>query len=428
MKRPTEVLSNPEDPPPTAVDPRARSGDAAVGIGHGRGAVPQRSLRLLPKFIAFGPTTFIAFGLAGALALALSGTGLLRAAPGFDRAQVVPASFRQTGEKSGVGAIGGVARRIDRSIQRGVRFLAKSQKPNGAFSKRFPVAVTALGGMALLGSGVEYGRGPHHESLHQAIAYLLDRAEKSHVGYMHDNGDSASRMHGHAYAVLFLAQVMGSTSIKPFFAAKIRKTVKAGVQLIESSQSLGGGWYYEPDTRDRTKDEASITVCCLQALRAAKDAGMAVGPETIKKALLYLEKCSNPNGSFRYSSKSPVTQTSYEITAASVSTLDAAGEYHSELHKRGVGYLLDKVGRYPKNPLKAAQRYPFYGNLYAAQVYFQLGGERWKTWSAAAYPRLLAEQAADGGWRLPQFGSEYATAMALLTLEIPLGYLPVFER
>jgi len=234
-------------------------------------------------------------------------------------------------------------------------------------------------------------------------------------------------MHGHAYAVLFLAQVMGATQRQPI-ATKIRATVSRGVKLIQDSQSLDGGWYYEPDTRDRTKDEASITVCCLQALRAAKDAGIAVDANAIGKALLYLEKCSNDNGSFKYSSKSPARQTSYEITAAAVSTLDAAGEYHSDLHRKGVGYLLDAVGRHPKNPLKAARRYPFYGNLYAAQVYFQLGGEAWKTWAAKAYPRLLADQRSNGGWDHAQYGTEYATSVALLMLEIPLGYLPIFER
>jgi hypothetical protein len=40
---------------------------------------------------------------------------------------------------------------------------------------------------------------------------------------------------------------------------------------------------------------------------------------------------------------------------------------------------------------------------------------------------LLATQAADGSWE-SRFGKGYATAVALLVLEVPLGYLPLFER
>ena len=77
--------------------------------------------------------------------------------------------------------------------------------------------------------------------------------------------------------------------------------------------------------------------------------------------------------------------------------------------------------------LDAASGYPYYGNLYAGQVYFQLGGELWEMWSREAWPELLRRQKAEGHWE-SRFGSEYATAVALLILEIPRGYLPIFER
>ncbi|MEM7262688.1 MAG: prenyltransferase/squalene oxidase repeat-containing protein [Planctomycetota bacterium] len=312
-------------------------------------------------------------------------------------------------------------RRIERSIDRGVRFLASQQKPSGAFSTRYPVAVTALGGMALLGRGVEYGRGPHQEVLHRAVTYLIDRSSSS--GYISDAGDFASRMHGHAYAVLFLSQVLGQVGMP--LAKDLRDVIDNGVDLIEDAQSVDGGWFYEPSQRNQ--DEASITVCCLQALRTAKDSGIRVDALVVEKAVRYLEKCSNPNGSFRYSLASPPSRTTYEMTAAAVSTLDAAGEYHSELHARGVGYLRDQLARFPSNPFGAARRWPFYGNFYAAQVYFQLGGEDWRNWRDRAFPKILADQDERGAWDSPQ-GAEYATAMAVLMLEVPLGYLPIFER
>ncbi|MCA8961808.1 MAG: terpene cyclase/mutase family protein, partial [Planctomycetes bacterium] len=361
----------------------------------------------------------IALGALGFAAVGGWGPGSARAGGSPPPLALLQSSDRA--ERASASRFSSVERRdVERAVERGVRFLARSQKPNGSFSKQFPVAITALTGMALLGSGVDYGRGPFHAELHRAVQYLIERADPT--GYIRD--DNQSRMHGHAYAVLFLAQVVGKTERQPV-AQDLRRAVQKGLQLIEREQSVDGGWIYEPG---RKGDEASITVCCLQALRAAKDAGLAVDPTVIERAVRYLERCSNEDGSFRYKLADPPGTSTYEISVAAVSTLDAAGEYTSELHKRAVGFLRDRVLRYRSNPLKAATKFPFYGNLYAAQVFFQLGGDDWQQWAGAAYPEVLAQQSPDGSWTESKYGTEYGTAMMVLILEIPLGYLPIFER
>jgi hypothetical protein len=56
------------------------------------------------------------------------------------------------------------------------------------------------------------------------------------------------------------------------------------------------------------------------------------------------------------------------------------------------------------------------------------GGERWKNWWPAIREELIAKQNADGTWTDQQIGDAYGTAMALIVLQMPKRYLPIFQR
>ncbi|MGE3163446.1 MAG: prenyltransferase/squalene oxidase repeat-containing protein [Planctomycetota bacterium] len=320
----------------------------------------------------------------------------------------------------------------DQSIRRGLRWLSESQKDSGAFGSDHPVAVTSLTGLAFMGYGEQYNRGRYGAVLVRAVNYLTDlELRKQGRGYI---DDGASRMHGHAYAILFLSQVIG-TIPDPATNERVYEVVRKGVELIAGAQTIDGGWGYGPGD---AFDEASITVCCLQALRAAKDAGIDLSPlepggesriaVAVRGAVSYLTRCCLEDGSFKYSLARGVDRSSYELTAAAVSTLDAAGEYSGDAHTRGVGYLLRVLSRCGATPLRASSNYPFYGNFYAAQVYHQLGGAVWADWEPAARGELIAQQNREHGYWDSKFGREYGTAMALLILEVPVAYLPMYER
>ncbi|MCI0651249.1 MAG: terpene cyclase/mutase family protein [Planctomycetes bacterium] len=339
------------------------------------------------------------------------------------------AATRGEGPTSGASdrspAVAEVTPEVEGAIKKGLAFLREAQHDSGAFSSSFPVGVTALAGLALLGAGMEYDRGEFGASLVTAVEYLLSRADAR--GYVNDDDSlKPSRMHGHAYAILFLSQVVGTLAVEKI-DAEVRKAIQKGIVVIENSQTVDGGWGYKPGDRD---DEASITVCCLQALRAAKDAGFLVSAEAIRGALRYLKHCAKEDGSFRYSLKTQGgDKSTYELTAAAVCTMHAAGEYTRDERLRGIEFLRRERKRYRKQPLEAAKQFYEYGNLYAAQVYYQLGGDDWERFAPAAQRGLIERQnAAQGYWESNQFGNEYATAVSLLILEIPLGFLPIFER
>ena len=68
----------------------------------------------------------------------------------------------------------------------------------------------------------------------------------------------------------------------------------------------------------------------------------------------------------------------------------------------------------------------FYGHYYTVQAMFLAGGEYWAQWYPAIREQLLARQNAQGGWN-DGIGEDYATAMALIILQMPNRYLPVFH-
>jgi hypothetical protein len=81
------------------------------------------------------------------------------------------------------------------------------------------------------------------------------------------------------------------------------------------------------------------------------------------------------------------------------------------------------------NHVFAQERYPQYARFYAAQAYYQYKDlSRWERW----YPLMVEEcrelQNHNGSFSNHSFGSVYATAMLTLSLQVPFGYLPIFQR
>jgi hypothetical protein len=308
------------------------------------------------------------------------------------------------------------------AIDRALRFLKARQLNSGTIGGRYPVAATSLAGLAILGAGHREGGGPYGDMLRRALQYL---GEGSKDGYL---SEDSSRMHGHCYAVLFLTQIYGELGRER--QVDVGRLIRGGIKVIENSQSRLGGWYYWPSKTPNVsdEDEASITICALQALRAANEIGFVVPKSRIDRAVDYVKKCKSEDGSFRYSLSMRASHTSYALTVAAVSTLHAAGAYDAPEARAGLDFARKVVARFPGDPFKAAgKEFNLYANLYAAQAFHQTGGESWTSWYERAAKGLLERQEADGRWE-DDYGPEIGTAMAALILEVPLDYLPIFQR
>jgi squalene cyclase len=114
-------------------------------------------------------------------------------------------------------------------------------------------------------------------------------------------------------------------------------------------------------------------------------------------------------------------------TAAGVAALFYAGIYDDQSIERGLDYLT-RTSLPTGNGGPLGQAHYFYGHYYAVQAMYLAGGERWKIWWPAIRDELIARQELNGGWNDQQAGEAYATAMALIILDMPKRYLPIFQK
>lgn len=313
-----------------------------------------------------------------------------------------------------------------RALERGLAFLAAEQAkaidgsfPKGDAREWAPMGVTSLACLAFLAHGSQPGRGPYGREVERAIDYLvahcdLNEGSPEH-GYLSTQGDTLSRIHGHGFATLALAEAYGMSRGNQ----RLKRVLEAAVRRIEVSQSSEGGWDYEPVAS--AGHEGSTTICLVQALRAARNAGITVDSNVVQRATDYVERLQAEDGTFRY--RLHDTNTSVALTAAGIATLNMAGTYDGATIQAGI----DAIWRLVDEPRDA--KFPAYERLYLAQAFWQLSDARhFERWWPKELRRALSTQNDDGSWTNDTYGDCYGTAVQCLVLAVPEGLLPIFQR
>ena len=312
----------------------------------------------------------------------------------------------------------------ERSIERGLAFLAGRQHEDGTFGTGGygkNVAVVSLCGMAMMSAGSTPGRGPYGAEVSRCLDFILKNTQES--GYIKSPSDPSDRpMYGHGFATMFLAECYGMAQ-RPELRTKLGKAV----ELIANCQNEQGGWRYRPLREDAA--DVSVTVCQVMALRAARNAGIYVPPEKIERAIDYIKKCQNPDGGFKYilvpvgESPSAVPRSAAAVVGlycAGIKEIDQGPEV-----KQGLNYLVQYL---PQRGVERRDAYYFYGHYYAVLAMWQAGGESWARWYPAIRDELVLRQQPNGSWVDLSISNEFATAMACLILGVPNNYLPIFQR
>ncbi|MFA6045185.1 MAG: prenyltransferase/squalene oxidase repeat-containing protein [Phycisphaerales bacterium] len=311
---------------------------------------------------------------------------------------------------------------LDASVTRGLAALARLQNVDGSWGESNygrTVAVTSLACLALMADGNVPGRGAYADNVSKGLAYIL--ANSNETGLI-ATASANSPMYGHGFATLFLGEVYGMTQggSDTQLADQVHASLVRGVRLIESTQNDEGGWRYNPAPQDA---DVSVTICQIMALRSARNAGLDIPKSTIDRAVAYVRGCQNPDGGFRY--QSMAGPSAWPRSAAGIASLQYAGIYQDRAITSGLGYLF--VNAMPGQANGQPVHY-FYGQYYAVQACFLAGGDTWGRWWPAIRRELMGAQLPDGRWADQSAGDDYGTAMALIVLQMPKRYLPIFQK
>jgi hypothetical protein len=201
----------------------------------------------------------------------------------------------------------------------------------------------------------------------------------------------------------------------------VNEKLQKAVKLIEKVQNPEGGWRYQPAPLDA---DLSVTICQVMALRAARDAGVKVQADVIDKAIKYVRRCQNGDGGFSYMAGQGggMGQSAFPRSAAGVCALYYAGVFEGNDLERGLNYIKEYA---PGGGRGLNEGHYFYGYYYGTQAMFLAGKEYWAKFYPAIRDDLIKRQETDH-WS-GDFNDDYATSMALIILQMPNRYLPVYS-
>ena len=159
-------------------------------------------------------------------------------------------------------------------------------------------------------------------------------------------------------------------------------------------------------------------------VRAAREAGLSVPKEVIDRAVAYVRRCQNTDGGFRYRIND-AAESRPPRSAAALVALYSSGVTEGLAVDESLVYLSQQTPspRTPRDP-----QYYFYGVYYATLAMWHAGDDHWQTWYPAQRDDLLRLHQPTGPWHDPWVGNDYATAMALIALQLPYDRVPIFER
>jgi hypothetical protein len=312
-----------------------------------------------------------------------------------------------------------------RAVEKGLARLASRQAPDGSWGGKgdgfgATSGITALAGLAFMSAGNLPGRGQYGAQVRSAVDYILSVSQES--GLLAGDQPHAV-MYSHGFATLFLAEVYGMTGDD-----RVKDRLQKAVRLIERTQNREGGWRYMPVPYDA---DVSVTISQVMALRAARDAGIKVEKTVIDRAIEYVRKCQNSDGGFSYmlvqGGRADGSGSAFPRSAAGVATLYYAGIFEGDDLKRGLEYVRRFRPNSPQANAGAAMGHYFYGHYYAVQSMFLAGGEYWAEWYPAIRDELIGRQDAVTGAWTGEINEDYCTAVALIVLQMPNRYLPVFS-
>lgn len=336
-------------------------------------------------------------------------------------------------------------------VRKALDWMAKNQFKDGHWegvNGQYAVSMTALGGMSLLCEGSTLREGKYSDNIRRAVEWLMNRVQPNGlIGNPASQSEGGRYMYGHGFSLMFLACVVGEEE-NARRRERLVQLLERAAKYTRDAQTNRGGWGYVSAKDGSNFDEGSVTITQVQALRAARNAGIIVPGEAIKDAQKYLKDSTNDAGGVQYSlafGGGGRGEGRPALTAAAIACGFSFGDYNGELVKKWLKFCQNSLSTPGDGRRMGHDEYTHY---YYAQVVYVLGDDRFKklfpevrndeliTWTSyrkGLFDEFKRTQSADGSWSHDSWtarmvGPVYVTACYLTILQLDKAALPIYQR
>jgi len=321
-----------------------------------------------------------------------------------------------------------ITAKVEESVKRACDWLAKNQNKDGGLKSSYSVASTGLAGLAWMASGSTPHEGPYADNIRRALNFLIKNQNQQ--GFITEGGGfgGSSSMYGHGYSTQLLAQSYGMIRSEEL-GQKVCDALKKAVKLIETTQNSFGGWNSSPNAALTDDGSGAVAIMQITALRTAQSAGIPVRNQIIEKSKKYLLEMTNDQGWYAYNYGMRGSGNSAATTGAGMYMIGALGMQGHPKYSKGIRNLMSscpflKSGSTGQWGQSGGWGWYYYTCFYASLAIFQKGGAEWAQWYPAMSKELIKQQRKEGNWD-DNFGGVF-TSLAVLSLELPYRYLPMF--
>jgi hypothetical protein len=351
-------------------------------------------------------------------------------------------------EKVGIDRSGATRKRLlkdfggseesEEAVMLGLAWLTQMQKQDGnwEFDQGYTsdhAAATGMAVLAFLGAGQSHKEGRYKQTVQAGLDWLV-RNVKITNDRRSGEINTISTMYSQGIATLALCEAYGMTQ-----DPKLKDAAQAAVNYIHHAQGRNGSWGYSYGLEGDT----SIVGWQIQALHAAKLAGLTVDRRVIEKAIGFLNFVSPGQNKSTYG----YTDTGRAAHATSLTAVGLLCRYYvDDWRAETTGFAEGTQGlmrRAPKRgTLPPMDLYYYY---YATQVVRFHGGDLWRDWNEGPLqpdgtrkggvpewfislqdrtPANRGSWAPEPGWIGRSCGRLGTTCLSLLTLEVYYRYSP----
>jgi hypothetical protein len=348
---------------------------------------------------------------------------------------------RNPGNRGSALASGGGGQGTEGAVLRALRWLKTKQETDGAWPQTKP-AMTSLAILAYLAHAETPTSDEFGGTVENALRFLVG---------CQDGGGLFKGRDGNNYtqpiAAYALSEAYGMTKVP-----EIKYAAEKAIEVVIKGQNAFGGFNYNLVGAGDTRNDTTYTSWCVQALKAAKMAGLSnPGLDAcMQKAVAGVRKNYGEKdgyGGFGYTEPGGGGGTG--LSGAGVLCLQFLGDTKSKEYTGGIAGLANATFDWAA-PFGGSPLYYWY---YITQARFQHGGDSWSAWNKQFSPTLVKNQQillkeqsgyvdhkglphAIGWWDSPSKAEHHDqgtggqimdTILCTLMLEVYYRYLPTFK-